>query len=216
MFRLSHGRLDNVYAAWRKTADVCWVVCLVVVAAGRYGGSVLSLCGQCWGVWGPRNRFSRPLAFHPLARVSTSAGTAAVRRPGLRRFSLSLTLGAFGRGIFSPALPRLFLEGMGGGVCFVQLVSPGYGLVGGLHFWFQLATLVVASLGLGWVGYCYFHPQPYLLFSAPPLWYPAGFHSLLLPSFSYAGAWDKLSSYFVGRYVYTVFQTCSTYYLYHT
>ena len=120
---------------WWRRAGMGAVYCPCVVSA--------------WGVWGPRNRFSRPLAFHPLARVSTSAGTAAVRRPGLRRFSLSLTLGAFGRGIFSPALPRLFLEGMGGGVCFVQLVSPGYGLVGGLHFWFQLATLVVASLGLG-------------------------------------------------------------------
>ena len=91
-----------------------------------------------WGLSGPLEPVLLAACSPQLAHVSMSAATAVARQPGLPRFSLLLT---FDREIFCKPSPPFFFLGGGG----VQLGSPGYSLVGELHFWFQLATLVVAT-----------------------------------------------------------------------
>ena len=87
-----------------------------------------------WGLSGPLEPVLLA-ARSPQLAVSMSAATAVARQPGLPRFSLLLT---FDREIFCKPSHTFFFGG-------VQLGSPGYSLVGELHFWFQLATLVVAT-----------------------------------------------------------------------
>ena len=104
-------------AAGKQLMDAEW--CLVERRAGA-ASCVLSLYARCLGSLGPLEPVLPAARSHPHARDSTSAGTAVARRRSLCRFSLLLALGLFGRGIFYPTRPRLFLVGMGV-FCLVQL-----------------------------------------------------------------------------------------------